>query len=306
MSAAVLALTAGQLRVGEAALAAMTFPHYRPLLADADAADLLALAVMRDGQPCALLLARRGEATLLSLFVAASQRRQGLARRLLAALEQQLARGGGHAVATAWMDNMPAAAAFAALLRDAAWAEPQPRMVLYRAELSRLAQADWLLGLAGPPAGHAIVPWSGLAAGQLATLRQAVRFEAWVPPDLVPFDFAGAGLDGATAEPRLALAYTVWGEVVGWNLAHRLDADTVRASCTFVRPELQQQLLMLSLWRAAFGAAAAAGYRTVSWAVARQRTAMLAFNDRFMTPYLAQRSESWASGKRLAPPDEGI
>ncbi len=277
-------------------LAEMTFPHYRSLLGSADT-DMVALAAMQNGQAVALVLARPGAATLLSLFVTASHRRQGVGRRLLAAMETELARHGCQEVGAVWMSSMPGAAAFAALLRRQAWSLPQARMVIYRAERARLGEASWLFGLAGLPDGHAIVPWSDLVPEQMSKLRQAIHFEAWVPPDLVPFDFAGIGIDGAASEQKLNLAYIVWGDVVGWNFAHRIDAQTVRASCTFVRPDLQQQLIMLALWREAFVRAAALEYRTISWAVSVARQAMVTFNDKYMAPYISQRVESWESRK---------
>lgn len=281
------------------ALWSMTFPRYRPLLAVTDPA-IVALVASAPERPLALALARQEGAELLSLYVHPSQRRCGLGRRLLAALETELAGRGCRAVSTVWMSGTPGAEAFAALLEDRGWSPPQPRMVVYHAELERLGAAAWMHAFAGLPAGYAILPWAELTAAQLATLRQVIRFEGWVPAELDPFAFAGRGIDGAAPEPALSLACTLWDEVVGWNLAHRIDAETVRISCTFIRPDMQQQLLMLTLWREAYMRQVATTYRRISWAVAAERAAMVGFNDKYMGPYLRRRSETWASRKLIA------
>jgi GNAT superfamily N-acetyltransferase len=282
------------------ALAELTFPHYRSLLVSSDT-DVVALAAVKEGEAIALVLACPREAKLLSLYVTALHRHQGVGRGLLAALETELARRGCRDVCTVWMSSAPGAEAFAALLRGQGWSRQQARMVIYRAEFARLGEASWLHAFASLPAGHAIVPWSDLEPEQLIKLRQAIRFEGWVPSDLVPFDFADKGIDGALPEQKLNLACIVWGDVVGWNFAHRIDAQTIRVSCTFVRPDLQQQLVMLALWREAFVRMADTEYRTMSWAVSVGREAMLNFNDKYMTPYLSRRSESWESRKVLTP-----
>ncbi len=158
---------------------------------------------------------------------------------------------------------------------------------------------SWIHAFSNLPVGHAVIPWSDLEPEQIITLQQAIRFEGWVPPELMPFDFAGKGIDGALPEQKLNLACTVWGEVVGWNFAHCINAQAARVSCTFVRPDLQQQLFMLNLWREVFVRLVDTEYRNISWAVCVKRNAMVNFNDKYMAPFLSQRSETWGSSKVL-------
>ncbi len=285
------------------ALAEMTFPRYRPLLASSDG-SVVALTSVKEGKAIALALAAvpalPSRVELLSIYVNASHRRQVVGRELLAALEVELARRRCREVGTVWMSSMPGAEAFAALLQRQGWFPPQSRMVVYRAELTRLGTASWMNAFASLPEGHVIIPWSDLTPQQIMTLQQAIRFEGWVPPELAPFDFAGKGIDGAVPEQKLNLACVVWGDVVGWNFAHRIDAQTVRISCTYVRPDLQQQLFMLALWREVFVRLVDTEYRNISWAVSVDRSSMVNFNDKYMAPYLSQRSETWGSRKVLS------
>lgn len=281
------------------ALAEMTFPLYRQLMASSDP-GVVAIAAMKEGQPIALVLARfLASAELLSLYVSPSHRRQGVGRSLLAALEAELNRRGCRDVATTWIRKSPGVDVFADLLQGQGWSPPQPRMILYLAERARLAHANWILGFTTLPPGHTIVPWSDVTPEQIQTLRQAIRFEGWVPAGLIPFDHMGTAPDGSLPEPQLNLACIAWGEVVGWNFAHRLNAHTVRATCTYVRTDLQQHLLMLALWREFFLRLADTEYREISWGVFLENKAMVAFNDKYMSPYLSRRSESWGSRKNL-------
>lgn len=282
------------------ALADMTFPRYRALLASLDE-RIVAFVAEQDEHAIGLVLsiAEAKGASLLSLFVRPAHRRQGVGRVLLAALEADLAQRGCHDIGTTWTQGTPGVEAFASVLKQQAWSTPQARMVIYRAEITQLGKARWMQAFTRLPDGHAIVPWHELSAQQLTKLRQAIRFESWVPRDLVPFDFVGEGIDGASPEPKLNLACLVWGEVVGWNFAHRIAEQTARISCTFVRPDLQQQLFILALWQEAFVRLAGSAYSQLSWAVSVERRAMVDFNDKYMAQYLSHRTESYESHKAL-------
>lgn len=279
----------------------MTFPRYRSLLYLSDP-KIVVLAAKREGQIIALALAvlDSGKAEILSLYVTPFYRRHGVGRGLLWALEAEMTLRGCSEIGAVWMNGAPGTEGFAALLRGQCWTPPQSHMIVYRAELKRLGNAGWINAFANLPTGHAIVPWFKLNQDQIINLKQAIRFETWIPPELIPFDFSGQGKDGASSEQQLNFAYTVWDEVVGWNFAHRINVNAVRISCNFVRSDLQQQLLMLNLWREVFVRLIDTQYSDISWSVSVKRSAMISFNDTYMSPYLHQRSETWGSSKALS------
>lgn len=280
---------------GQAA-GALTFPRYRQLLA-LQQADIIMLQAGPAQHPTGFLLARQGE--LLSLFVTPSMRGQGVGCHLLQAYEDELRRRDVSRAHTVWTDGTPGALAFAALLARARWSAPQARMVIYGASFERLGLALWMNAFSQLGPEFWLGSWEELAPTQLTALRQVVRFEGWVPPELDPFKFTGVGMDGAAAEPAFNLACTFHDEVVGWNLAHRLDANTLRISCTLVRPDLQHHLVMLALWREVFRRNQDAAYSRVSWGVAVMREPMVAFNDRHFAAYVDRRATSWDSVKDL-------
>ncbi len=280
---------------GQAA-AGLTFPRYRHLLAQPQG-DIVMLQTGPAQRPTGFLLGRQGE--LLSLFVTASMRGQGVGRHLLQAYESELRQRSVERAHTVWTDGTAGASAFAALLGQAGWRPPHARMVIYGASFERLGQALWMNAFNQLSAEFWLGSWDELAPIQLVALRQAVRFEDWVPPELDPFKFTGVGIDGSAPEPGFNLACTFHGEVVGWNLAHRVDANTLRISCTLVHPDLQHHLVMLALWREVFRRNQDASYRRVSWGVAVERQPMVAFNDRHFSSYVDRRATSWGSSKDL-------
>ncbi|MES2295985.1 MAG: GNAT family N-acetyltransferase [Pseudomonadota bacterium] len=288
------------LSVSALALSGMTFPKYRHLLSLSDP-RVAGVVALQDGMPVALALAaiQKDTATLLSLYVSEDHRRQGTGAATLTALEAEVAGRGCGGIETVWMSAPIEVNAFAFVLQRLHWSSPQARMHVYRATCDSLASVGWIRRFADLPFGHSIVPWQLVTPAQLTRLKQAIRFESWIPADLDPFAFAGDGFDGAPSEPALNLACIANDEVVGWNLAHRIDAACVRVSCTYVRPALQAQLLMLAMWRDFFERLSLTAYQQVSWAVSVEREAMIRFNEKFMLPYTSASLTSWGSNKSL-------
>ncbi len=121
------------------ALAPLTWPSYRSLMSLADPGERRlcrpgVVAAWDGDRPAGLALSgvapgwplEDGRQALLSLMVARSHRRRGLALRLLAALEDHLLAQGVRRLTVDYSDRLPGAAAFAATLRAAGWPEPEP------------------------------------------------------------------------------------------------------------------------------------------------------------------------------------
>lgn len=276
----------------------MTFARYRHLLTDKNP-DVVAIVEMEKGEVVGLALAVSQEPELISLYVTPMHRRKGVGQRLLMALETEIARRGCSYINAVWVKGLPWAESYATLLQGQGWSKQQPHMIFYRAKTDRLIAASWFQSFDILPNGHAIFPWSNLQPEQLVKLRQKIRFEDWVPAELEPFNFLSDRVDGSVPEQKLNLAYVVWGEIVGWNFSHRVDAQNVRVSCTFVHPLLQQELLLLALWREFFRILAVTDYHYIYWHVSVQRKSMVVFNDKLMLPYLASRAEILRSRKVL-------
>lgn len=289
----------------------MTFPRFRPLLRNVESDPaIVAIGAVRsggadDGREVGLALGwlnpnRTAGAELLSLFVRADDRGRGVGRALLAELERTVAAVGCPTLVSVYMTRLAAVDAFEAVLRARQWSPPVRRMLVFRAHRDRLREAEWFDAFQAPPPGTQIKPWAALTAEERDVLaRNIAERPERTPPDVNPFRFEGRGIDGAASEPALSLACTVDGQVVGWNLAHRIDAQTVRFSCSYVWPEMQGRLPLLTLWDHAFHRLEESGYTYVSWAVSPHHEAMVRFNEQVLLPHVDDFDETRGAMKNF-------
>lgn len=290
---------------------AMTFPRFRSRLRELGpespvaAVGLTEAAEATEAIPVGLALAVCGTedgraADLLSLYVNPNYRGRGLGRRLLTAMEDQLEQRGMHRLNTVYMTRLPHLEAYEAVLRANGWSEPRRRMYVFRTDRDHLEQAEWFHFFETPPAGVSIVPWTEISVEAREELRQAIASPASVlPQDVNPFLFEGVGIDGSPQEPALSFGCVRGNEIIGWHLAHRIGSDAVRFSCSFIRPDLQEQLPLLTLWRHAFQQLGRHGYVHVSWAIAPHHEEMLRFNEHLLAPHVLDFDETRGATKQL-------
>lgn len=294
-----------------AAFRLMTFPRFEPLLRQTGAnpgvfaIGAIATGGAGDGAELGLALgwhsaSSHGAAELLSLFVRASRRGAGLGRALLGELERQLAAAGALSVRTVYMTRVRSVAAYEAVLRARGWGDPVRRMLVFRTRRERLREAEWFDLFQQLPAGTEIKPWSETSDIERAALRRHLDEDPTrAPEDVNPFRFEGRGIDGSPPEPALSLACLVDGEIVGWNMAHRIAPGSVRFSCSYVWPDKQARLPLLALWDFAFHRLEPAGYAHVSWAVSPHHEAMVRFNEQMLLPYVDEFDETRGAMKML-------
>ncbi len=272
----------------------LTFPLFRSQLAEA---GTLAIGAACAGQPVGLALARAGrEAELLSIAVAGPWRRRGVAGRLLAELEVRLAACGSERLSAVWIAGQPSTPAVERLLARRGFAPPQPRMLVCRARLARLAESPFVAGRRAPRRGR-VVGWDELTAPQRDALRASTRDPARCP------DWARPFFEEERIEAACSVALEDDGAVLGWMIAHRIAPDTVRYSRLYVLR----------------GAAQGAGFALAAEAAWRQHSRLgnaapfgscdLAVSNRMMTNFLGRRLRPWldsvtaskGASKALAP-----
>jgi GNAT superfamily N-acetyltransferase len=289
----------------------MTFPRFLPILRRTGTnTGVVAIGGVQRGSPTegdelALALGwfnanNGGNAELLSLFVHREHRGRGLARAALAELERVLKELGARTISSVYVTRLDSAEAFEAVLRARQWSPPLRRMLLYRTHRDRLREADWfdLFQNTGP--GVEIREWGRLTDAERSQLAQDITARAdRAPNDVNPFRFEGTGIDGSAAEPALSLACLLDGRVIGWNLAHRLHPRLVRFSCSFVWPEMQGLLPLLTLLDQAYHRLQQTTYLQVSWAVAPHHEAMVRFNEHTLLQYVDDFDESRGAIKIL-------
>lgn len=276
----------------------MTYPAFRALLA-ARAPGRTAIGVRQAGQPAGLVLATApdagGEAEVVSLFVAAECRGRGLASGLLAALEAALPPGTRRLTGT-FVAGRPTTPALEAALVRQGWSAPRPSMLLLGADLRALADAPWARR-GELDDDLTLTPWHTVDAAARAALHAEQATDPWVPADLAPERHEAEPVD-----PTTSLALWRAGRLVGWALNHRLDAETLRFSAGWVRPELQRRGRLLALYARAGDLALAAGLRRASWSVPFHHAPKVAFVRRWMAPYADRVEETRGVAKDLTGP----
>ena len=274
----------------------MTFPSYRHWLNFAnDVPEPIAIGVVADGWPVALGMVAPGEVPnsgeLLSLFVSADRRRQGIAAQLLAHTETACVQRGVDRVTARYMIEQNTVSALECALRKAGWGEPQTRMLVVRCSLDSIKDAPWMKEYRLPH-GYEIIPWVDVTAFERAHITETHRQTPWIAPDLVPFDFE------AQSEPLTSVALRVNGQILGWCLNHVVDG-ILRYTCSFVRRDLQRLGRIVLLYNESVARMPRAGLSVGSWTVPLEHPSMASFARRHMQPYAIFFGETRGIEKRI-------
>lgn len=282
------------------AFAALTFPRYRPLLSPGGtASDLLMFGAWAEDRPAGLLLAEVNRADntveLLSIATRRDCRRRGIASSLLDTLANSLEAEPYSRLVTSFTQAAEKEAAIAPLLRRRGWAEPVLKMTLFDLAVEAVFTSSWVESVTNGPARFDIRPFGP----QISPDLEAVSLESWVPPELAPAKHMHQGLDGAAILTPVSFAYYEDDSVAGWHFSHRLDAETIRFSVSYVRPDAQRDLALLELWYKAALGARELGYARIKFGVAVHHRKMLSFCSSFLGPISDKVSLSLSSYRKL-------
>ena len=280
----------------------LTFPLHRPRLRGE--APGVALGARMVGQPVGLALATPdADAELLSVAVRPSWRGQGVAGRLLAALEEELLKRGCDSLQATYIAGQPSTAAVERLLARRGFAAPQPRMLVCRSEIPLLHQAPYVSRRVPRRAGE-VVLWSSLGTAERNALRDEQAREPVFASWVTPFE------DEDRIEPASSLALIRDGVIQGFMITHRVAPELVRYSRLSVRRGvpvgsgfgLAAQSIRLH-WERLRGEAPLA---SVDFGVSNRM--MVNFLGRHLRPYLTSVDVSKRSSKSLcsgAAPSRG-
>jgi GNAT superfamily N-acetyltransferase len=247
---------------------------------------------MANGVMVAFAVAERradGGASLLSLLVEPAWRRRGIGTGLLARLMLFIAKEGIAPLTLRYQHSPEIGATFEPILARLGWSSPRTDFVLLEGQSPQLAAIDWAdrHPIAAP---YQLLPWPELSQAQQA---QAGHLEA--PPELQP------PVDPWDLEPSICLALLHHEELVGWLIAHRTGAKSVRYSSLFVTPAHRGRARALALLNEGFRRQHAAAIATARAAIDRRNTAMLRLLKRHLGKHLSGIGRSRFS---QAPPPQ--
>ncbi|MEP0981349.1 GNAT family N-acetyltransferase [Leptolyngbya sp. FACHB-17] len=279
---------------------AFTFPTFRSHL-QCLGTSCIAIGAVKDGCPVGLILAELSadlkRAEVRSIFVTQSARNQGIGTALLGALEQSLADQGCAEVQLVYMTGKPSASILERLLEKYCWTVPQTRMLVGRSTIDRMAQAPWM-AQSHLPATFTIFPWDQLTHEERSYLQHQQITADWIPSDLAP-------LEQEPIESLNSLGVRYQGTIVGWVITHRLNLDTIRYTCSFIRADFQRRGRIIPLYVEAIRRQAQAGIRNGIWTVPLRHTAMFNFVQNRMAPYMTSIALTKGAKKSLSSEQSG-
>ena len=297
------------------ALAEMTFPIYRRLLdltpttrhpeqGDTRPIQPVALAALVGGEPVGLALAELPLAPddldrapeMLSLFVRADRRGQGIGGALVAALVERVRETGAAELRAVYTTGKPEIDHLERIFARCGFEPPAARTLSVRfapaaALASELFDARRLAALGR---GLEIFPWAELSA---AARERALRSNAelpWITPALAPWRFERQGYDASS------VGATYRGELVGWVINHQVAPDTVRWTCSFMRQDLSHRARILPLYRATLKRLVGTPLCQCTFVTPLSYAGMIGLVRRWIVPFASFVGETRGACKRLA------
>jgi GNAT superfamily N-acetyltransferase len=282
----------------------MTFPSYRHLLAlvgtgaaDATGSRPIARMARIGDRPAGLAIAdlpaaNRPTAELLSLYVAADFRGQGIATALLEGLESDLAKAGVPKIEGSYMTGRPTLAALERVLAKRGFTPPALRTLVVRFTPEEASHTEWYRR-ARLPAGGVIFPWTELTHPEREELQRSQKERGWIHPDLEPWRFDQFCDDVSSVGLRKD------GEVIGWVINHRIAPDMVRFTISFVRTDLARRGGIFPLYVASLERLKGTG-ATCTFVTAAHFESMNRFVLRRCAPFVSFCGETRGVSKELA------
>jgi GNAT superfamily N-acetyltransferase len=295
------------------AFASMTFPAYRHLLAmtpaprhldgtNQQSVQPVGIAALSEEQAVGLVLAeipvdRDGHPQMLSLFVRHDRRGQGIGTRLVGALEESLQHSGHLVVDTVYMTGRPTTAAVERILEKCGWGNPVTRALSVRFTPQEASRTPWFKRVALPSADYEIFSWTELQPQERGLLKSSHETAPWIARGLEPWQHDYYGFD-----PISSLGLRYRGAVIGWVINHRLSADCVRFTCSFIRADLRRRGRILPLYTESIQRVSQAGIRECSLVTPLEYSQMVAFLKRRCASAVHFFAETRASAKLLQRP----
>ncbi|ABX04510.1 MAG TPA: N-acetyltransferase [Herpetosiphon sp.] len=277
-----------------AAFLPLTYPRYRALLAEAEPQVVAIGAYDQQQQAIGLAVASQQQrsAEVLSLFVAPAYRRQGIGRQLLNALETNLRQQACdqlHLVYSQTDQPSP----MLGLLNQEQWPTPEARMLIFKLDVLRMAQAAWVQRQYRLPKNSSIVAWQDADPVALTwlTTQQTAR---WFPPGLSPFELE------QPFDPSHSLVFCQDQQILGWVMTHLIDPQTRVYTQFYVHPDLRQTGIALALLTTALRHQAAQAEQWGMAAIRHDSAMMRNFLDRHFSDYLVSLRSTWGASKILA------
>lgn len=211
-----------------------------------ESAEIFAAVAMTDDDVpvgLALLTLRRSLtwAILLSITLNSSSGDQDVGKQLLEHLEGFLRGIECHVFTYMYSDNDPDFTQLEALLSQDGWNTPQLLLIRCHFEGHKF-NAPWFKRYVKIPLpeNFEFFPWTKLKPRERELLEHKQE-EGIFPPSVSPFH------QEKNIEPLNSLGVRFKGDVIGWMITNRLDADTICYSSFFIEPDYRETKISLCM-----------------------------------------------------------
>ena len=277
----------------------MTFPSYRHLLTLARQPRHPDLGEVRQVQPIAhgafvgeqfvgLALSEvpversdeKWPPQLLSVFVKSEARRQGVAGRLVAAVEKEVSGLGFATLCAVYTTGKPGVDWMERIFRTRGYGDPEPRTlaVRYEPEKALSSPAFEERRLRRFYRGLDIFPWREVRDEELEALRAGNERRAWIEPSLAPFAYDKNKMDPTSVGARYE------GEIVGWLINDRVLPHMLRTPVAYMRPDLSKRGRLMALMHAMLLRMLESDVKSGSWVTPFSYPPMIQFIRRWAEP----------------------
>jgi len=276
----------------------MTFPAFREILSRlAPEGPYFAVGALFNGLPAGLALGKiheKNNAEVLSIFVVENFRCRKIGERLLSELEKIFREKDCIDCGLVYMTGKPATPFLESLLKKCGFSEPAFRKLVCRASCKSFMRCGWEKHLKKLPAEYRIISWSEITENDRKKIKRSNEKKEWIAHDLVPFDYEKG------YEPINSLAMRYREDIVGWVINHRISFDTIRYTCSYLRPDLQKVGRIVAMYyEALLRQNEVLPFSYGIWTIPSWHTRMIDFAKRHMAPHLDSMNETRESFKKF-------
>ncbi len=238
----------------------MTFPAYRHLLPleprprhpqeDTRLIQPFGVVARVGGSPAGLALAEGPHESgdeeppqLLSVFVRADRRNQGIGTALVEATENEARRRGYRELTGLYTTGRPAIEFVEKIMDARGWqTDPFSLSVRFDPAQALTSSAFDERKIEILSRGFEIFPWSELTEEEYEVIRESDERLHWIEPKLAPWVVEGSQLHWSSVGARYK------GRVVGWVLNHSVLPGVVRFTISYMRKDLSRRGRILALY----------------------------------------------------------
>jgi GNAT superfamily N-acetyltransferase len=274
----------------------LTYPAVWSVVASRFAQTVRGVAARTSDVTAGLALAVPGPAgqfELLSVYVLPMFRRMGFGGAMLGAIEQEF-RTCGFNLGVHFLRVAERDQGNARFVMATGWTRPVVNKLICFSTVPHAFRTPWLVE-ARLPDRYRVVDWRSLSADQRASIVDVGG--QGISDDVNPFIYE----QDSDALTSVALVDAEGGAVRGWVITHRLDASTLRWTCSFLQPQLQATALMRALWlEVARRQSACPGLVDFTFTVPVTEPRMARFALRRMRPWLTDLAYGCITMKKVA------